>query len=125
MKTTTIFIILNLIASIIIENMSFLPWWSFLIMSFLMGLIYTNKEKTIRPFMVGFVSGFSNWFLASLFFHFTYDGILMNKVAHIFFVPDFVLFFTIGIIGGILNGLACFSGYSLFVKKDELHLDRF
>ena len=125
MKTTTIFIIFNLVASIIIENLSFLPWWSFLIVSFLMGVIYTKKEKSIRPFMAGFIAGFTNWLFASLFFYYQFDGILMDKVAHIFFLPSSILFFVIGIIGGVLNGLACFSGYSLFVTNDELKLDRF
>ncbi len=123
MKTKIIFITLNLLLSVIISNIEFLPWWSFLVMSFFMGLIYTKREKNINSFICGFVSGFANWFLASLFFHVLYEGILMEKVSSILLVPTFILFAGIGVISGILNGLACYSGYSLFVAEDTLDLN--
>ena len=123
MKTKIVFITLNLILSIILENISVLPWWSFLLMSLLMGFIYSKKDIKVKPFINGFISGFINWFTASLFFHYLYEGVLMEKVAVIFFMPSFLLMIVIGIVCGLLNGLACYAGYSVFVKEDVLELD--
>lgn len=123
MKTKIVFITLNLGLSIIIENISSLPWWSFLLMSLLMGFVYSKKDIKVQPFIGGFISGFLNWFAASLFFHYVNEGVLMEKVAVIFFMPSFLLIIVIGIVCGLLNGLACYAGYSVFVKEDVLELD--
>jgi hypothetical protein len=123
MKTKGLFIIFNLILVVITESVTIIPWWSFLIVSLLMGLLFSKKNLSIPPFVCGFVSGFINWFASSLFFHYSYNGLLMQKIAPVFFLPNILLIIAIGVICGLLNGLACYTGYTVFVKKEGLELN--
>ena len=123
MKTSIIFISLNLALSIIIENIAIFPWWSFLTMSLLMGLIYSYKNIKINSFMLGLISGVINWIVATLYFHYLYEGELLGRMAEVFYMPSFLFIILTGTVCGLLNGLACYSGYSVFVKEDVLELD--
>lgn len=123
MRNNIIYIGLNLVLSVIIENITVLPWWSFLVTTILMSLFCTMKRIKIRSFLSGFISGFLNWFGATIFFHNMYDGQLMDRVSEIFYMPTFLFVIVIGIIGGLLNGLASYTGYAVIAEEDVLQLD--
>jgi hypothetical protein len=123
MKNSIVFISLNLALSIIIENIVVFPWWSFLTMSLLIGFIYSYKNIKINSFMLGFISGVINWIGATLYFHNLYEGDLLGRMAEIFYMPSILFVIVIGVVCGLLNGLACYTGYIIFVKEDGLELD--
>jgi hypothetical protein len=88
-----------------------------------MSFLFSLKNWHIRSFISGFISGFLNWSVLSLAFHYFYGGIFINKVAVIFYLSPSLYFLIVGIICGLLNGLACYTGYSIFIKEDLLEVD--
>ena len=123
MKANIVFTGLNLVLTVVIGNIVALPWWSFLVMSLFMGLFAAMRGIKINAFLTGFASGFLNWFGATLFFHSMYEGDLIGRVAEMFYMPAYLFLPVLGIIGGLLNGLACYTGYSIFKEEDVLQLD--
>lgn len=88
-----------------------------------MGLFVSMRGIKIKSFLTGFTAGVINWFVATLFFNSLYDGALIGRLAEIFVMPAYMLVPVIGIMGGLLNGLACYTGYSVFMEEDILQLD--
>ena len=123
MKNNTYFLFINIIFITIIQFFNALPWWSFLFITLVMGFIFTFKRWKIKPFAAGFISGSLNWSSISLFLHLHFDGLLINKIAPIFYINTPLFFVLAGIIGGILNGLASYTGYCVLVKEDVLDLE--
>lgn len=122
MKIKVGILLINMIISIVISFLTVLPWWTFLIGTFGMGFIFSFRNLKINSFMIGFFSGFFNWVVMAIFYHQIYNGNLFAKMAEILFISPLILTISIGVISGILNGLAFFSGYSIFVKDDLLEL---
>ena len=123
MRNNIYFLIINIVFITIIQLLNVLPWWSFLFITLVMGFIFTFKRWKIKPFAVGFISGFLNWLSVSIFFHFQFDGLLVNKIVPIFYINTPLFFILTGIISGILNGLASYTGYCVLVIEDALDLE--
>jgi EamA domain-containing membrane protein RarD len=88
-----------------------LPWWSFVIPVTGIGVVVRLKKWNISSFPIGFLIGFFIWFGSSLYFHFTFNGNILNKDGNI---PMLLLLIGSGLIGGILTGLSLNLGYSIF-----------
>ena len=123
MKNNIYFFLLNILIITLTQFLIELPWWSFLTISLLMGFIYTFKNWEIRPFTIGFISGFLNWLIISLVFHFRFNGSLIAKITPIFYINTTLFFIITGFIGGLLNGLACYTGYNVLIIEEVLELD--
>lgn len=122
MKYNIYYLAINISSITIIQLIDFLPWWSFLIITFVLGFVFTYKQWNIESFKIGFIAGFLNWLCVSLIFHLYFDGILIKKIVSIFYLNETLFFIFTGIIGGIINGLASYSGYNILVKPDFLSL---
>lgn len=112
-----------ILVSTSVQMISFLPWWSFLVAIFLLGALLPLKKWKVSSFLSGFIAGLFVWSLSTLYFETVYTGAIMDKTSILFHVPYFLLLIIIGLIGGILTGLALYSGFLLRRGREILHLD--
>jgi hypothetical protein len=112
-----------IILSIIMGTLNFLPWWSFLIPVFLLGMFLPLKKWKVAPFLWGFFGGFIVWLLSTTYFEIVYEGEIMNTVAKILKVKNYLLHVAIGVTGGLLTGLGMYSGYLVRAGREVLKLE--
>ncbi len=106
--TTAVFLTAFLAFSI--GLFTILPWWSFVITSFLVAMgIHQNVGKA---FLSGFLGLFLLWAFLALVKDFANEHILSIKVAKILPLGGsyWVLILVTGLIGGLVSGLAAISG---------------
>jgi len=94
-----------------------LPWWSFAILVMGLGMVIGIRSMRVPSFLLGFFCGFIIWPGAVLFFHVLYNGQLLPR-----FKPweQGLLLLASGLIGGIVTGLALYTGKTLF-SRDMNH----
>ncbi|MDP1800259.1 MAG: hypothetical protein Q8L81_02820 [Bacteroidota bacterium] len=116
--------------STVIQIVAILPWWSFLIPIFFLGILLPMEKWKVSSFPTGFFSGFLVWVVATFYYEATYDGEIIDKIAKIimdpysFFYLNFIIIYSIiGLIGGLLTGLALYSGFLLRKGRDILYLE--
>lgn len=118
-----------ILVSMSVQMIIFLPWWSFLVPVFLLGVaLPLEKWKVSSPFLVGFIAGLLVWSLSTLYFEATYKGEIINKISEMitvqYYFMDIIIMYTIiGLIGGVLTGLAFYSGFLLRKGREVLHLE--
>lgn len=122
MKKVLVFAIL-LIVITLTGLLTQLPWWSFTVPVFFMGVLLPLQKWKVLPFVWGFLAGFLVWLMATVYFNSVYDGEFMNSVAQIGNVSITLLYVVIGLIGGVLSGLAFYSGYLLRKGREALKLE--
>lgn len=93
-----------------------LPWWSFVVPVLLSGMALPYLRWNVSSFPVGFLSGFLVWLLANAFFDMAYHGMLA-KIGLLLSVQKIVVLLAAGLIGGLLNGLALYTGKSILTAK--------
>lgn len=87
-----------------------LPWWSFVVTSFLVAL--GVHQKAGKAFLSGFIGLFLFWSILAFMKDLANDHILAIKIAKIFPLGGsyWALIVITGLIGGLLSGLAAISG---------------
>lgn len=110
-KLITLAILIGVL--IFMGRLDFLPWWSFSVPVFLLGVFLPLKKWNVSPFLWGFIAGFMAWVLSTIYFEIIYEGEIMQSVAKLMKVKPYLLYPAIGLIGGILTGLGVYSGYLL------------
>ncbi len=116
-------VLLLVFVSVAVQAMTFLPWWSFVIPIFLLGFGLPLKRWNVSAFLLGFTVGFLVWVFSTLYFEMQYEGFIIKKVSLLFNMPQVVLYGCIGSIGGVLTGLAFYSGYLLRKGREDIQLD--
>ena len=96
----------------------FMPWWSVLFPSLLVGLWLSETGK--KAFSIGVLGAGLAWFGHALYIHFANNAILSTRIADMMQVgsPFLVLLITF-VIGGLLGGMGTLMGY-LFRKNLRL-----
>jgi hypothetical protein len=113
--------ILILAASII----AVIPWWSYVLPVFIVGITLSRLNWNIPGFWLGFVSGFCTWLAAYIFYGILYNGIILGKLAELLAIPQFVIILLACTVNGIVSGLALYSGYVVFdsqIKKQDFDI---
>lgn len=95
-----------------------MPWYSFLIVVSLFGFIITLYKWKVAAFSIGFLSGLVVWIGANIYYHMIFGGSVFAKLAQVMFIPEFVVLLLSGVTGGLLTGLALYTGQSA-VKRVE------
>jgi len=90
------------------------PWWGFVLPVFLWGIFVRSRGWDFPAFLTGFITGFLIWILANLYFDMRSGGIVLDKIALLFSIPKPLLLCVPGLIGGLLTGLALYTGNGLF-----------
>ena len=110
-------ILLVFILVILTRMIGTLPWWSFVVPVGILGVVITLKNWDVACFAIGFIAGFIIWLGADIYFDRTLDGNIFNRVAALMSVSKIGVFLISGSIGGILTGLALYTGKSIVFNK--------
>ncbi len=88
---------------------SFLPWWGFVIIAFVVSALLQLKEGP--AFLSGFMALFVLWLVQTFLLNQANQGILSSKMGALFggLSPILMILIT-AIIGGLLAGLGSWSG---------------
>ena len=88
----------------------FMPWWICALVSFLAA--FWQAKSAGQAFFAGAFSLFLLWGFAASYWHFSSLGILSNKVAGMFHLPNgFALIALAAVLAGLVGGNAALSGY--------------
>ncbi len=87
-----------------------LPWWSFVITSFIVSI--TIHQKAVKAFLAGFLGLFLLWVTIAMMKDIANEHILSSKVAKLLPLGgSFVLLILLtGLLGGLVSGLAALTG---------------
>lgn len=108
-------IITTVIACLLVSLVSFLPWYSFVVVAFLIAIV--AKQQPFKSFLSGFIALFLLWVIWSLIKDIPNQHILSTKVANILPLKGNVTLLVIitGLVGGLLGGFGALTGS--FIKK--------
>jgi hypothetical protein len=101
---------------LVVKLFDAIPWWSFIVPVLALGILAGTKGWKVSGFATGFVTGFVTWAAANLFFHLTFDGNLVSRVGA---PAGIILLIASGLIGGLLTGLALYTGQQVMKAKTE------
>lgn len=101
-------------AIILIKLIDALPWWSFIVAVMALGFAAGIKQWKVSAFLIGFLCGFLIWLGGNLYFHFTYNGQLLERIGT---APKIIVLLVSGLIGGVLTGLALYTGRTIAINK--------
>jgi hypothetical protein len=118
-KTMLIIIILV----VLIRMIGILPWWSFVIPVIILGMVITFRAWHVSGFIVGFLSGLITWIGVNLYFDLTSNGIILNRIGLLLMMPKIIVILISGLIGGILTGLALYTGQNIMVYSEISDLE--
>lgn len=100
-----------------------LPWWSFTVPLFLLGVFIDHRQWDIKTFWAGGLAGFFTWGGAMIFYEQKYDSTILKKIGEVMSVDKMVLVLISGCIGGVLAGLALYTGTKVFGKRADKDLE--
>ncbi|HEY0066292.1 MAG TPA: hypothetical protein VGB46_02980 [Flavisolibacter sp.] len=100
-----------------------LPWWSFVIPVLIFGGVISVLRWGVSGFLTGFLAGFIIWFGVNSFYDAQNGGLMMGRVAQLISVPKLVMLLLSGLLGGLLSGLALYTGKGLLSLKPKHALD--
>lgn len=120
-KIITLLILISV--SLVFQSIAIFPWWLFLVPVFLSGVLLPLETWKVNSFLSGFLAGFMVWLFSSFCFEMFYDGKMIRTISAVLSVPYYLLYAGIGLLGGLLTGLAFYSGFLLRKGREELHLE--
>jgi hypothetical protein len=95
-----------------------IPWWSFVVAVGLFGTIITVRKWKVAGFSTGFLAGLVVWTGANMYFHITLEGDVFEKIGQVLSVPGPVVIVISGVTGGLLTGLALYTGQSVVYQRE-------
>jgi hypothetical protein len=104
-------------------NIDSLPWWTFLAPMLILGSVLNLWKLKFNAFVLGFIAGFLIWFGGNYLFDIKYNGLILVKLASLFSVPELLLLFASGLIGGTLSGLAMYVGNKILKNAEPLNME--
>lgn len=117
-------LIINIILVLSIGIFFNLPWWVFTIPVILLGCILSLKDWKVSYFLIGFIAGFLIWTGMNAYFDYSFAGVVLERLAATLSLNKLILLLAAGIIGGLLNGLALYTGSIILIKKENAKLDK-
>ena len=112
LKAAVVLLFLLLVTRMI----SSLPWWSFIVPVLIFGIIVSIRKWQVAGFAVGFICGFVIWLGANLYFNAALPGEVFPRIGLLFSIPPFLVVLFSALIGGILTGLAFYTGKLMLYK---------
>jgi hypothetical protein len=95
---------------LITKSVSILPWWFFIVPVLGTGILIGLKKWKVSVFIAGFTAGFLTWIFTALFFDITLNCSILSKWG---IGLKIFVFVVTGIMGGVLSGLALYTGKSM------------
>lgn len=112
-RATAVTVLLIFSAIIGVNLLPALPWWTFTIPVAVIGFIAGIKRWQVNCFATGFITGFITWAGANIIYDMYKGGNVLLTVAHSSGLSKPLLLLVAGTIGGLLTGLALYTGKSL------------
>lgn len=109
-KYTSISIAITVMLIFSMNYLTFLPWWSFCILIFFFGVYTSYKKWFIHCFIIGFFAGFLTWICSNLYYDFSNNGLILNRIGGLVPGGKLILLFLSGLTGGLLSGLSFYGG---------------
>lgn len=109
-------VLLLIVLILLFRMVPALPWWTFLIPVIICGAVITWLRWQVHTFLTGFFAGFVIWLGAHLCFQLQYNGDILGRFGTL---PEILLLFASGCIGGLLTGLALYTGRTIVYPKKE------
>ena len=104
-----------------------LPWWSIILIPFILGLIF--EDNFLSHFLSSFIGTSVAWLFLMLSFDLETQSVLSGKIIDVLEISSVnFLIISTSVIGGIVSGLGSLTGISLrniFIKKKNLREYRF
>jgi hypothetical protein len=103
---------MNLIIIVILTAVLqvFAPWWVVAIVPFV--ILFWRPASPSRSFWTGFAGTALPWLGYGFYLHYISDGILSDRVAGIFFLPNGILLLAVTVlIGGLVGGFSALAGF--------------
>jgi hypothetical protein len=100
---------------ILSRQLEYIPWWSFVIPVMGLGITITLLKWEVSCFFVGFLCGFLIWSGMNFYFHLVFEGLIVEK----FGIASVILILSSGILGGLLTGLALYTGKKMVAIKNK------
>ena len=104
-----------------------IPWWSIILIPFILGLIF--EDNFLSHFLSSFIGTSVAWLFLMLSFDLETQSVLSGKIIDILEISSVnFLIISTSVIGGTVSGLGSLTGVSLrniFVKKKNLREYRF
>jgi hypothetical protein len=104
-----------------------LPWWTIIIIPFVLGVIF--EDNLLSHFLSSFIGVGVAWLFLMLNFDLETQSILSSKIINILEVSSVnFLIILITLIGGVISGLGGLTGISLrknFIKNENRREYRF
>jgi hypothetical protein len=94
----------------------FLPWWIFVVPVMVLGALAAVAKYEIPYFSMGFLSGAVVWIVSNLYFNFIYGGYLIHRIGT---GLGALALGGAGLIGGLLTGLAFYTGKSIVGSEEK------
>ena len=95
------------------------PWWTHIVPIVLAGALASYFNWNIPVFSIGFITGFITWCGMNIYYNQMYSGQLFDKLGRLANINQLIVLLISGIIGGMLTGLALFTGEKLFIHSDR------
>lgn len=95
-----------------------LAWWSFVVPVLIFGTVFTYRKWVAPVFTLGFLAGFIVWFGGNLYYDLAGNGIMLSKMGHLLSIPKIGVIFISGIVGGIVTGLALYTGKTIVAYRN-------
>jgi hypothetical protein len=107
-----------IISVLCIIGLKLCPWWITFVISLFSFLILFKHKRSLKAFLVGFISGFIAWLILILIKDFPNEHVLSSKIAEMFYMPNFIVLIIVNaLIGGITCGLGAWLGNLFHVKR--------
>lgn len=119
LATTGIALLLIVIARMTLT----FAWWSFTIPLIGLGMYTSWRDWPVSAFLAGFLAGFVLWITMNVYFDSRGGGIKLERLSELASVPKPMVLLISGIIGGLVSGVACYTGRSAWpAVKDNNNL---
>lgn len=98
-----------LIAGLTLLSATYLPWWGACIIAFVVSFVLEQKEGT--SFLAGWIGVMLCWGISSFMINLSNEGVLAGKIGMLFGgLSAGALVLLTAVLGGLLGGLASWSG---------------
>lgn len=116
-------VVICIVLIILIRLADALPWWSFVIPLLAFGGVISLLRWNVSGFLVGFLAGFITWFGINSIYDAQNGGLMMERVSMLIAMPKIVALLLSGLMGGLLCGLALYTGKGLLSPNPRPVLD--
>lgn len=100
--------------SIIVQLLFQDPWWLFIVVLMVLGVLSSVLNLSKKIFVVGFFAGAISWLIPTIYFRYTFGGNSFEVLSELTTLPVFIVYFLVAIVGGVLSGLALYVGAKMF-----------